>query len=47
MSGEWGYVIAAYVITWVVLVGYGAYLWAGSKAASRGDGSALHARDGR
>jgi hypothetical protein len=38
MSGEWSFVIASYVITWAVLVGYGVYLWVGSKAtASRHD----------
>jgi hypothetical protein len=34
MSGEGSYVIASYAITWAVLVGYGVYLWAGSKAAA-------------
>jgi hypothetical protein len=28
------YVIAAYAITWVVMVGYGLSLWRGSKTAS-------------
>jgi hypothetical protein len=37
MMNEMPYVIAAYAITWVVLVGYGLYLWRGSTAAvSRG-----------
>lgn len=30
---EWNYVIAAYVVTWVVILGYAAYLTARKRSA--------------
>ncbi len=27
ITGGWGYVAAAYLLTWVVLIGYGLSLW--------------------
>ncbi|MFN2563996.1 MAG: CcmD family protein [Gemmatimonadaceae bacterium] len=35
MSSEWSFVIAAYAITWVVLVGYAAYLARRRRRAAR------------
>ncbi len=42
VSGEWPYVIGAYVVTWVVLVSYAWYLfrtWRAARAAVRGSES--------
>jgi hypothetical protein len=43
VTGEWSYVIGAYVLTWVVLLGYGTYLWqtwrAARAAAASSDGA--------
>lgn len=35
VSGEWPYVIAAYAVTWVVLLGYALHLYRTWTAASR------------
>ena len=34
-NNEWPYVIAAYAVTWVVLVGYTLYLHATARRAAR------------
>lgn len=35
VSGEWPYVIAAYAVTWVILLGYAVHTWRAWRQAAQ------------